>query len=112
MRLLVEKAWDRVKPFIAMELLDQPDAKKYFDPAKLPTAATISKHLHPFIITMSTTEQGWLMESSGPFGGTFALGTVGLGGAFWLKPIGGSFTPPAPPPPVPQTGAPGDLQPR
>jgi hypothetical protein len=105
---LFEKLWDRVKPFIAMQLVGEAEASKYFDSAKLPSATTISKHLHPLIVTLSSAEQGWLMESTGPFGGIFGLQTIGLGGGFfWAVPVRQAF-PPAPAQAAPPTAIPGN----
>jgi hypothetical protein len=49
----------------AFGIVGQPELAKYIDPAKLPKAETISRHLLPMVISWSDAENGTQMDSTG-----------------------------------------------
>jgi hypothetical protein len=65
MKNLFERIYDKVKPMIAFSLVGNPQVGKHFDAAKLPQAATISRHLAPIILSQGTLGKGWLIEGTG-----------------------------------------------
>jgi hypothetical protein len=65
MKTLFERSYDKMKPMAAFSMLGQPDLAKYFDPAKLPKAETISRHLLPVFISWAEADKGMQMESTG-----------------------------------------------
>lgn len=65
LKTLFERLYEKVKPMIAFSLVGNPDMGKHFDSAKLPQAATISKHLRPIVISYGAEEKGWVVEGTG-----------------------------------------------
>ena len=121
-KVLFERLYDKVKPMIAFSLVGNPEAGQHFDAAKLPQAATISKHLAPMVVSYGADAKGWIVESTGSVSVisavmlTTPVGLFGLRGPGVMPPptvnnpaAGGQTaparaTPPAPaspPPPAP-----------
>lgn len=65
MKTLFERLYEKLKPMAAFGLMGQPDAAKFFDPAKLPKAETISRHLEPIMVSYTFAEGGTQMDCSG-----------------------------------------------
>ncbi len=107
-KVLFERLYEKAKPFIAFQMLGEPELAKHFDAGKLPQAETISKHLSPIIVSIGRTEHGWSVESTGTIS---VIGSYGMifPAAFLAS---SRMTAPAPvpptplPPPVAPAGAP------
>lgn len=104
MKLLFERLYEKLKPMAAYGIVGEPEVAKYLDPAKLPKAETISRHLLPMMVSWSEAEQGMQMECAGSVsliqsyiplvgGGAFLL----LGRMSAVSPGTMSPIPPAPP---------------
>jgi hypothetical protein len=114
LKTLFDRSYGVVRPFLAMSLAFSPDAGKYIDAGKLPSADAISRHLKPSVYSQSVSSEGTLIESVGTL--TFnhvLLGTVGgaaaaafpmiesaLAGGLKFDPSTFQITPPAATPPT------------
>ncbi len=66
LRTLFERSYSTLKPLLGMVLAMAPEVGQYMDAGKLPPAGTISKYLGPIVYSQATTEQGTIVESTGP----------------------------------------------
>jgi len=101
LKTLFERLYEKLKPMAAYALVN-PEVAKYFDPAKLPKAETISRHLLPLMVGWGETEGGMQMDCSGSLSFVQAyvpvIGTAVMAPIFMRKAV---VTPPAPAPPLP-----------
>ncbi len=80
LRSLVERSYGIMRPFLAMSLAFNANSGQYLDAGKLPDTETLTKHLGPSVLSQATTDDGTLMESTGPL--TFdQIVVMALGGA-------------------------------
>ncbi|MEQ1851441.1 MAG: hypothetical protein ABMA01_07595 [Chthoniobacteraceae bacterium] len=100
MKTLFERLYEKLKPMAAFGLMGQPDAAKFFDPAKLPKAETISRHLAPMMVSYSLAEGGTQMDCSGSV--SLVQSYIPLVGAalFSVKRVAPMATPPVTPAPA------------
>jgi hypothetical protein len=66
LKMLVDRAYGSLRPWIAMSLAFSPDSAQYVDAGHLPRTEAISKHLSPAVFSQSVTPDGTLIESVGP----------------------------------------------
>ena len=66
LRGLVERAYGTFRPFLLMSLAFMPDVGQYVDAGKLPATDTLTRHLGPIVYSQARTDQGTLVESTGP----------------------------------------------
>ena len=83
-RLLFERADAAIRPLLLMGATFYPALSKSVDPAKMPPAEAIAKHLSPIVMSQRYDGEGYVTESIGPV--TFREATIGLAGA-----VGGLF---------------------
>jgi hypothetical protein len=83
-RKLVERLYDRVRPFVTDAIAHNPKLAENFDVSLLPKAATLMRNMPSFIAGFHAGEHGYVIESTGPV--TYLSGVGGV--AF----IGGFFT--------------------
>lgn len=127
LRLLFERTYAMLRPFLAMSLSFSPEIGSYLDASKLPSTEAVARHLGPSVFSQSVSDQGTRIESVGTF--TFSQTLAAALAGAWTSagaPLSGKkeknagFDPtvlfgrpsepiPAPPPaaPVP-AGNPGD----
>ncbi len=65
-KMLFERAYTALRPVIIFGASVMPDISANIDPSKLPAADSITKHLSPMVLSQQVTEDGTLVESSGP----------------------------------------------
>ena len=78
LKTLFERGYEPLKSLLGVSLAFTSEAGQMLDAGKLPSAEIISRHLGPIVYSQATTEQGTLIESTGPV--TFnqvLLGAVG-----------------------------------
>jgi hypothetical protein len=76
LKTLFERAYDKFKPSLAFAISGQKELADVLDAGKIPKAATISKHLLPFVVTYSDAPGGFLLDGSGSislYGGALPL---------------------------------------
>ena len=66
LRTLFERGYGPLKSLLGVSLAFSSEAGQHLDAGKLPPAETISRHLGPIVYSQATTEQGTLIESTGP----------------------------------------------
>jgi hypothetical protein len=64
LKTLFERLYEKLKPMAAYALVD-PQVAQYLDPAKLPKAETVSRHLLPLMIGWGETDGGMQMDCAG-----------------------------------------------
>jgi hypothetical protein len=100
LRALFERSYEALRPFLAMSLALSPELAPYFDPAKLPTAPALARHLGPSVYSQGAHDDGVRIESVGSL--SFSQTLASLATLTWssaapaLRTLG---KPPAPPPP-------------
>lgn len=66
LKALFERGYGPLKSLVGVGLAFSQDAGQMLDAGKLPSAQVISQHLGPIVYSQATTEQGTLIESTGP----------------------------------------------
>lgn len=105
-KTLFERLYEKAKPFIAFQLIGEPEVAKHFDAGKLPKAETISKHLSPIVLSVGATEHGWKVESTGTISFMGAYGLV-IPAGFLSAGMAVRQAPPPTNPPPPNAPVPG-----
>jgi hypothetical protein len=103
LKSLFERLYEKLKPMAAFGIVGQPELAKYIDPAKLPKAETISRHLLPMVISWADAEGGTQMDSTGSVSLIQSYFPIVGGGMFWLFRSGQMVAPPATTSPAPST---------
>lgn len=83
LRMLVERSYPMLRPFLAMSLNFSPETGRYFDAGKLPSTEAIAAHLGPSIFSQSAIDRGMRLESVGTF--TFSQTLVGVLAGMWTS---------------------------
>ncbi len=73
---LIERIYDRVRPFIAGAIAGNAKVSEYLDASALPRTPALTKHMPPFIAAFQSSEHGYVVESTGPL--TYLTGTFGV----------------------------------
>ncbi len=94
-KVIFERIYNQLRPVILIGAAMSPGASDVVDVSKLPETETISGYLRPVVYNQRQTEDGWLMESSGPI--TMTQGGLVLGGALAAAMLNGMAEPPAGP---------------
>ena len=66
LKTLFERGYSPLKSLLGVSLAFTSEAGQMLDAGKLPNAEIISRHLGPIVYSQATTEQGTLIESTGP----------------------------------------------
>lgn len=73
---LVERIYDRVRPFIATAIAGDSTLSNFLDASELPKTAALTRHMPPFVAAFQAGEHGYVVESTGPV--TYFTGVVGV----------------------------------
>ncbi len=73
---LVERIYDRVRPFLAGAIAGNRKLSQYLDASTLPKTPALTKHMPPFVAAFQAREHGYVVESTGPL--TYVAGVVSV----------------------------------
>ncbi len=121
-RALFEHVYGWLRPMAMMGSHFIPHANDFVDVSKLPAPETIGKHLQPMVLSGSQTQDGLLMESTGPVTMYQGIALLGVAGGAAAIPIlqgkialpgmgGGASNSPAPQQAAPPAPAPSGSEP-
>lgn len=82
---MVHHAYSVIRPILIFGAAVMPQIEEFVEVSKLPSAETLTKHLQPVVYAQKRTEDGYLMESSGPLtmNHLVALSLFAAGVQFW-----------------------------
>ncbi len=66
LKTLFERGYEPLKSLLGVSLAFTSEAGQFLDAGRLPAASVISQHLGPIVYSQATTDQGTLIESTGP----------------------------------------------
>lgn len=81
LRMVFERSYAMLRPFLAMSLSFSPEVGSYLDASKLPSTEAVARHLGPSVFSQSVTDQGTRIESVGTFAFSQTLASA-LAGAW------------------------------
>jgi len=73
---LVERLYDRMRPFIAVAIAGNPKVSEFLDASMLPKTAALARHMPPFVAGFHAGQHGYVVESTGPV--TYVAGVGGV----------------------------------
>ena len=81
--LLYSRLDASLRPLLVMSAAFVPTLSRYFDPAKLPPATAVTKHLSPIVSSQRHVADGYVAESIGPVTTNDAAVTLALAAIYW-----------------------------
>ncbi len=89
LRMLFERSYAMLRPFLAMSLSFSPELGNYLDASRLPSTEAVARHLGPSAFSQSVSDEGTRIESVGTL--TFSQTLVGALIGAWTS-AGASLT--------------------